>query len=134
MRKLAFRAWDKTNKVWVRIEGFLCENKDGVITHVITDDGLEYEIKYFELARLTGPKDKNDKEIFENDLLKGNHSWSEGVYKCEYVGMGFVLTNYYEYQGEMKEGNSNQFAFKSTKEMDDFEVIGNIYENPGLIK
>ncbi len=81
----------------------------------------------------TGLKDKNGKEIYESDVLK----WEEGKHfnacgrKCK--GDYIVYVEWGEsgwLPFEAKEGYSGTTMF----EVRDCEVIGNIRENPELLK
>jgi len=70
-------------------------------------------------VQYTGLKDKNGKEIYEGDILL----WEDVKIKSEVVFEEgcFVIKH--------EQGGSD---FISSKNM--FEIIGNIYENPELIK
>jgi hypothetical protein len=72
----------------------------------------------------TGLKDRFGKEIYEGDIVKsyGRVSpvkWVNGLYSCE------VTVDYSTAPGELPLYGSNA---------DKVEVIGNIYENKGLIE
>lgn len=84
------------------------------------DDTKWDKTRDFELMQYTGLKDKNGKEIYEGDIIafptyKTVIEWSDkhAAYKpwCEYM-----------------EGHDN------IEEGEPIEVIGNIYENPELLK
>jgi uncharacterized phage protein (TIGR01671 family) len=79
-----------------------------------------------ELMQYTGLKDKNGKEIYEGDVLKG-HYWNYGkerrfIGKVVYGMHGFKLVGVKQYLGMAQDFNSL------------YEIIGNSYENPELIK
>lgn len=89
---------------------------------------------YYDLLRFTGLKDKNGKEIYEGDIVKaifiGGHSsgfardWhTETVRYLEHRGGYYPMTDC-----EMYRETDVQNVISS------IEVIGNIYENPELIK
>lgn len=72
----------------------------------------------------TGLKDKNDKEIYERDILKpdnimGTHG---AVYLVEWDSPEFIIT-----AGQYRGSVLGSFCKYS-------KVIGNIYENPELLK
>lgn len=87
------------------------------------------------LMLFTGRKDKNDREIYEGDIcnirryahLDKTKAWFKGqvIWGCEY-GWGF--RSYYT-----SLENSDFFGTRFI-EADEIEIIGNIFENPELIK
>ena len=116
-REIKFRAWDEEGKKIVF--NFCEENKNQIIALMVSDTKLE-------LMQYTGLKDKNGVEIYEGDIV-----------------------TYYYYSDEEPERftvifDIPMFAFNShldkknwnIREHDEIriEVIGNIYENPELLK
>jgi len=73
----------------------------------------------------TGLKDKNGKEIIESDLVKDDYGHTLLV---EWRNGGFVAT----LDSLEVEGQELQGVYEENKTS--FEVIGNIYNNPELIK
>lgn len=83
------------------------------------------------LCNTLGLKDKNDVKIYEGDIAKlpaycTNHTeyavckWIDNTSSVEpVIGFGFV---------DLKE------RFVYCDEWDDFEIVGNIHENPELLK
>lgn len=113
MRTIKFRAWDKDNKQLfpVGILGF-CEGGISV------SDGYSREaIGKYELMQFTGLHDKNGKEIYEGDILKLTDTLNVEVKWSDKFG-GFTTS---------EEGTAMFGSHLA-------EVIGNIYENPNLIK
>ena len=103
------------------------------------------------IMQSTGLFDKNGKEIFEGDILKFNDEWNDYCYEG-YVDGSTEGINYVEIERE-----TTCFAFGKTKISDsslfyliidehlsfeelikdedfEFEIIGNIYENPELLE
>ncbi len=75
----------------------------------------------------TGLKDKNNKDIYEGDIVNQEKWVSVGKYVpsigvVKYKGVGFTCECVGEWQGSNADLNGNA------------TVIGNIYENPELIK
>jgi uncharacterized phage protein (TIGR01671 family) len=89
---------------------------------VITGDTSDGEMAEFYdgvLMQYTGLKDKNGKEIYESDLL----SLDDIVVEITFNNGGFQMIM-----------NKNQGSSVAVQErVKNFEVIGNIYQNPELI-
>ena len=82
------------------------------------------DLKYIELMQYTGLKDKNNKEIYEGDILF--ESFGERYYKVVFEN-GSVRA---EFEGDFEEHSFDLIDVVLHR----CEIIGNIYENPELIK
>ena len=111
MREIRFRAWDLDN-LEMRYSG-------------VEEDNTEckgYREPNQVLMQFTGLKDKNGREIYEGDVVK--FSQGQCWVMCEVTWNEFY-TGYFPFIG----GSIVQFSSS-----DCGEVIGNIYENPELLK
>ena len=130
MRDIRFRAWDKIKKQMsdVRVLDWL--NKMVDLPH--PDIEREWDINSNEnevvLMQYTGLKDNNEKEIYEGDIVKAV-SFARWVGFIKYLPekSAFVLWDI------EKQPYRDDYVFLSQFE-DGFEVLGNIYENPELMK
>lgn len=82
-------------------------------------DVESYNVFEDTVGQYTGLKDKNGKKIFEGDIIK---NWFDeiGIVKYEQKRAAFVVNNW-----------KNVYILWTNN---DIEVIGNIFENPELIK
>jgi uncharacterized phage protein (TIGR01671 family) len=134
-REIKFRAWDKDEKqmmypsiLGIGFENFAWRHGRDYL-HNCQDWGNEDGFIYDPiLMQYTGLKDKNGKEIYEGDLVKVqdpyNGNWSTDcatvIFSNDYVG-GWVISN----------GKQNLNLGTRQKYL---EVVGNIFENPELLK
>jgi uncharacterized phage protein (TIGR01671 family) len=121
VREIKFRAWDKREKEMLHVYsmGF---THSGVSDFRLDDDEYFFRAENtddYELMQYTGLKDKNEKDIYEGDIVDAPGHWGVGV--VEY-GQGIAAA----------------FTFNNQPlgliDYSDIEVIGNIYENPKLLK
>ncbi|MFX1588988.1 MAG: YopX family protein [Promethearchaeota archaeon] len=79
--------------------------------------------EYYELSQFTGLKDKKGKEIYEGDIVQWEDSRNNDMYSGDII-----------YSNEPVEFKGGAFYPICTMDEKEFEIIGNIYENPELLK
>ena len=86
----------------------------------------DYDKDEIELMQFTGIKDKNSKEIYEGDILRSGNK----------EGVSFVVWGLdgWRFNSWMPESMDLYPHVNITRGREIAEVIGNIYENPELIK
>jgi len=130
MREIKFRAWDVKNNKFIDGYAITC---DGTIFSFKEGDCEDYirghaDIPNTILIQYTGLKDKNGKEIYEGDIV--SVCFVTGKENCEIVeekGCYWVSQKRTDYIRDMAHDNLYWH-------IDGCEVIGNIYENPELLK
>jgi uncharacterized phage protein (TIGR01671 family) len=119
-----FRAWDKETQTMLDVS--LIDFKKSVLIGEHWEFGETNFINFdeIELMQSTGLKDKNGKEIFEGDIV--DYKGREAVVKWHGSYASFI----YRFVDGLKERVSEQDPLFLA--CYNFEVIGNIYENPEL--
>jgi len=118
MRPIKFRAWDKyLNKMFyngftLTVQNFLYEWRTIAKPH---KDSLV-------LMQFTGLLDKNGKEIYEGDVVR---DFDGNVGVVEWVKDGWNVSGFWS--------SSQDEPGRAFSENAEFEIIGNIYENPELL-
>lgn len=133
MRPIKFRAWDKED---TQMRDVLAVNFYHRVLSVEYegDQFVQDGMNRFILMQSTGVLDKNDVEIFEGDIVNitqyfGGHPYGE----IERVIKRSEYNNDLIADSESGDWRTPEvrMTFRSS---DDYEVIGNIYQNPELIK
>ena len=122
-----FRAWKKAGKELGRV-GQITFELDGSVSHVLfKGEFLDFNVSIneIELMQSTGLFDKNNKEIFEGDIVE--YKGRKAVIKWHGSYASFI----YRFVDELKERVSEWHPLFLAYYY--FEVIGNIYENKELL-
>jgi len=126
VREVKYRVWDIELKYMREVVEIGW--KDGVVDSITVWDringGVEMDAQHFILLEYTGLEDKNGKEKFHNDIVIDKYGtkyiidWDEGE-------AGFIHFPIGEPKVEIEDYKIWRESYT--------EIIGNIYENPGLL-
>lgn len=126
MRNAKFRCWNKVDK---EIQSVRCIDfrGDGAIDSIRTvkayitgDDGdIDFDFPLYPpddiiLMQYIGLKDRNKQEIYEGDIVKGSE--------------------WYNHKPAVVQWLDTHARFNLSFDVDNLEVIGNMYENPELLE
>ena len=123
MREIKFRAWVKDRKAIFEV--VLINYVTKKVTYLLERVGHLLNIRHdkfnnVELMQYTGLKDKNNKEIYEGDIVKLRANHGIGVVKY-YDEWGAFVVEY------IKPRQLAVLGMNYYKE--DIEILGNIYQN-----
>lgn len=136
VRKIEFRAWDKREKRMGEVTGFRFSKSQYPCVNVrfkqngkIIDErycfGQEDGSDNVILMQFIGRHDKNGIEIYEGDIISAYNGRIKGPVIFDKRGLAFGVPN----------GPNEIYQFSMNfLESKDIKVIGNIYENPEILK
>lgn len=126
MKEIKFRVWDKKKEMWsnYQIVDNMIYFMDKVTGVWIRDN--KYPDR-FKLMQYTGLKDKNEKEIYEGDIIKNN--FEETVGSIMFADCGYWIKTI-----DKDIFNDTIYHVLGQYDGEVLEVIGNIYENPELLE
>ncbi len=129
MREIKFRAWDLVRKRLVNDITFTYDEDDN-FNNMYDENSNQIEDKI--IMQFTGLKDKNGKEIYEGDIVIIWDSVRQHAYKKIGNPKGEIIFNEAEFYFKSKDVSYESIAGHCLNYR--VEIIGNIYENPELLK
>ncbi len=121
MRELKFRVWDNENKSYddPYSYAYYALTQDGGLDFYCHGDHMDKaDPDTYIIEQYTGLKDKNGKDIYEGDIL-------ESTWNCD---RAVVIWN--DVEGEWE----HYADFNTHSKYSGSVIIGNIHENPELLK
>lgn len=123
---LRYRAWNKATKEMYEVDDIMSidfgKSEIGVKT-LFFDQTNRYNFDDIVLMQSTGMRDKNDREIFEGDIIDSTDGFLAGVIEFR-VSLGMFVSDLVEYNNFERLCN----VASSRK------IIGNIWEHPELLE
>lgn len=101
------------------------------------NDLMEYDFSEIQLMQSTGLVDKKEVEIYEGDIIRYTFDSPEQTYATENglkIRTGQIFWSEWRSSFAVGKRNLNTDVFRYVRNGNRVEVIGNIYENPELLK
>ena len=128
MREIKFRAWLKEERKMVNVETLFIGINRLCFGNSKTEDLFFRDFEEVELMQYTGLKDKNSKEIYEGDIVLIKLDETSTWYKTV---VGFKKGAFI---ADLIDKEDYVYIFHDWFTGDDFEIIGNVYENKNLLE
>lgn len=119
-----FRVWDKRKKGFIACPVVHFFEDGGIYAREYSSQRIIYE---FDIQQFTRLKDKNDEKIYIGDILK----WDD---KCTIVIKEKDELGFYYNVITQKDKNVSFFDIRFYRSEESAEIIGNIKENPELLR
>lgn len=134
MRAIKFRAWDKrqkkmreVNALYLAVQMGMAPSDRAILVD-LHETSRAYQVdRDVDLMQFTGLLDKNGKEIYDGDIVYAAGYWDES---------GVVYWNDKQLQWWVRRCSGGEEPLRSPFASNSvvFEIIGNIYENPDLLR
>ena len=140
MREIKFRGWKMYYGGWAY--GSLIYDKDNTWSTIVDEDVVDHIVETSSVGQYTGLKDKNEKEIYEGDVVwcragerrsgiweyekrfAVEYGWTQSMLEMSMCDEIEVIGNIYD----------NPELLEEMFMCEEIDVIGNIYDNPGLLE
>ena len=132
-REILFRGKSDIWNVWYFGYYVKCNDEYGNTTHwIIEEDGAKHKVISETVGRYTGLKDKSGNKIFEGDIVFNNY---EEGFKIEYnvESAKFIAKGTRALVDTADGGIYEEIEFDDDI-TDVIDIIGNIHDNPELLK
>lgn len=142
-KKLRFRAYLKQEKIMVEVKSIHLGTQKIIYGYSENSQGYgnkSCEFNNIELMKYTGLEDKNDKEIYEGDIVIAHYFFQNydpttlGAFEDEDEITGKIVCDLDGFRVIDRTDECRQLPLSMIQEpVEELEVIGNIYENKDLI-
>lgn len=118
-REIKFRGISKDDKQWVYGDIYATSEVPMIVKHGIASEFNNFVVVDEDtVGQYTGIKDKNDKEIYDGDIVR---YFKDELGIVKFVAGSFIIDGNTCYESFLELGG-------------EIEIVGNIYENKDLLK
>ncbi|MCI6671867.1 MAG: YopX family protein [Prevotella sp.] len=141
-REIKFRGWNAKNQRWLHGYYFVNRGKSFIVKDEIQNPFVtpdDFLVAHSTIGQYTGLKDKNGKEVYEGDILKTPHGnigqvvFGRAEEKCKHREYGRMITDVYTTYGWCFR-RADGYICAIDDSILNGEIIGNIHDNPELMK
>lgn len=128
-REIKFRVWSIQKNAFFVQDDIAIENTGGVLLYDFNEEYHKHWHSIYDnhtIQQYTGLKDKNSVEIYEGDIVQ--------VRSEQYINENYVGTIIFDEGSFLTKISDNDIRGVFSGEDEDIVVIGNIHENPELLK
>lgn len=133
MREILFRGKRVDNGEWIKGYYVFQKKRRGTFGQTVSEadfdhgcivamSGEMHEVVPDTVGQYTGLKDKNGTRIFEGDILRFPYPSNQNIYSVMWSGGSFV-----------RKDPDGYYLSLNALNCDEYEVIGNIHDNPELL-
>lgn len=136
MREILFRGKRIDNEEWVY--GDLVQSPAHKVVQIFEQDlcGDNFSVYPKSVGQYTGKTDKNGKNVFTDDIVTCGFDNLRGIVRFgEYsnpTADDYHIGFYIEWEEEYRDNLRKDLGYWT--KVENFKVIGNIYDNPGLMR
>lgn len=130
MREILFRGESLRTEKWIQGYLFRCWECAYIAWGMGNDNADMKEVDPETVCQYTGLTDKNGRKIFEGDIVKTSQYGVDD-------GNGHNYAGFATFSVEFSDGSfclKNKWRRFNLRPQRDFEVIGNIFDNPELVE
>lgn len=127
MREIKYRMWNKKEKKMYQVGVLDFDDEKAYMKNYLSYIVSNYMFEDIELMQFTGLHDKNGKEIYEGDIV---------AEKGHYVNSDRILYQDIKWKESYSCWLRGEYQRLTPKNIEryEIEVVGNIYDNPELLK
>jgi len=136
MREILFRGKSTVVGKWVEGSLLTTNSTMGKLFWIVDNSGVEFGIRAKTIGQYTGKTDKNGKNVFTDDIITCGFDNLRGIVRFgEYsnpTAEDYHIGFYIEWEEEYRDNLRKDLGY--WVRLENFKVIGNIYDSPELMR